>query len=143
MTDFDQRIKNLKEEVEALKTIKRKNSTTLTTITKSAVCIGQLKRIGNAVICMKAGAIAIVPTNPNEKFVFCCALDNYSTKKRQIETINWLFDDGTVGLCCIPRASGIDNGMAANATKNVSITVYVTATSDFEIESSQIINDEE
>ncbi|MEE0870105.1 MAG: hypothetical protein U0L52_01850 [Bacteroidaceae bacterium] len=139
---FEERIKALQGEVEALKTIKRKNSTTLRTITKSGICTGQLKRIGNAVICILAGAIAVIPTNPDEKFIFSCSLDDYSTKKRQIETINWFFDDGAVGICCIPRASGTDNGMAVGATKNVSIRVYVTATSDFTLEASQIVNDE-
>lgn len=140
---FDERIKALRSEVEALKTIKRKNSTTLTTITKTGVCTGQLKRIDNVIVCMLAGAIAVIPTNPDEKFIFSCALDDYSLKMRQIETINWLFDDGAVGICCIPRASGLDNGMAKNATKNVSIRVHVTATSDFTLEASQIVNDEE
>lgn len=138
MTDFDHRIMALRAEVEALKTTRRKSSTTLTTITKTVRCTAQLKRSGNVVLCTKAGAIAIIPTDESQEFLYSVAIAPYSQRGRDVRTTNWLFADGVVGAVLEPYSSDQDDGMAAGATKNITITAYITATADFEAETSQV-----
>lgn len=138
MTDFDHRIMALKSEVEALKTIRRRSSTTLTTITKTVTCTAVLVNYNNIILCKKAGAIKITPINSADEFLYSSAIQPYSDRGRKIETYNWLFSDGSMGVMCVPFGSDMDDGMSAGDTKNVTITVYITSTSDFETDTSQI-----
>ena len=142
MTDFDHRIIALRNEVEALKTTRRKSSTTLTTITKTATCTAQLMNYNNVILCLKAGAIAVIPADGSNGFLYSCALNPYSTRGRDVEILNWLFDDGEVGVMCVPRASSLDNTLSVGSTKNITIEVIITATCDFETEASQIVYNE-
>lgn len=142
MTDFQHRIMALKAEVEALKTTRRKSSTTLMTITKTATCTAQITNYNNVILCTKAGAVAIVPTDGADNFLYSVAIRPYANRGREVETYNWLFADGIVGAMAVPFGSDLDNDLAVGATKNITITVYITATSDFETESSQIIYNE-
>lgn len=141
--DFAERIKRLKAEVEALKTAKRKSSTTLSTITHTATCTAQLYKDSYGIVHTRyAGVVQIVPTDENP-LVYSVALPPYTSRNRNVRAFNWLFDSGTPGVALIPFGSSADNGMANNSTKNVTLTAYITATGDFTTTSSQILNDSE
>lgn len=144
MNDFAQRVKALKLEVEALKAARRRNSTTLRTITKTATCTAQLyKTSHNVVLCRKAGLIEINQIGSDNEFVFGFSQPSFSNRgHRYIILCGWAKDDGTPGVLCVPRGSGVDNDMAQGAYKNVTISVTITATSDFTLTSSQILNDD-
>lgn len=140
--DFEHRIIALRSEIEALKTTRRKSSSTLTTITKTVTCTAQLKNVSNVILCRRAGALAIVPTDGSTNFLYSVALQPYSSRGRDVRTTNWLFNDGAVGVMCVPDASDLDDNLADGSTKNVTITVYITATCDFTTEASQIVYNE-
>lgn len=141
--DFAERIKRLKAEVEALKTVKRKSSTTLSTITHTATCTAQLYKDSYGIVHTRyAGAIQIVPADENP-LVYSVALPPYTSRNRNVRAFNWLFDSGTPGVALIPFGSSADSGMANNSTKNITLTAYITATGDFTTTSSQILNDSE
>lgn len=141
MSDFQHRIMALKAEVEALKTLKRKSSTTLATVTHTATCTATLYKDQYGLIyTRKAGAIEIIPDDPNG-FIYSVAIPQFSSRGRNVRTFNWLFDNGNAGVALIPFGSSADNGMPNNSTKNITLTAYITATSDFSTSSSQLSND--
>ena len=138
MSDFSHRIMALKAEVEALKTARRKSSTTLMTITKTVACTATLKNVNNVVLCQKAAGVAIIPTDGNDEFLYSVAIEPYANRGRDVETYNWLFDDEAMGVMCVPRSSDQDDGMTSGQTKTINIQVKITATSNFATETSQI-----
>lgn len=142
--NFAERVKRLKAEVEALKTAKRKSSTTLSTITHAVTCTAQLYKDSYGIVHTRyAGAIAMIPTDSENPLVYSVALPPYTSRNRNVRAFNWLFDDGAVGVALIPFGSSADSGMVNNSTKNVTLTAYITATGDFTTTSSQILNDSE
>lgn len=144
MTDFDQRIKALRAEVEALKAAQRKNSTVLRTVTKAVTCTARLYRTSsNVVICRQAGLVEIDQANIDNEFVFGFAQPPFAYRSnRNIDIMGWVKDDGTPCVLCIPSSAGADNNMAANSYKDITITVEITATDDFTTTSGQILNDD-
>ena len=140
--DFSQRIKALRAEVEALKTVKRKNSITLATITKTATCAGQIYKDQNGLLYVRySGAVKIIPKGENP-IIYSVALAPYAERKRDARAFNWLFNDDEVGVVVTPFTNSADSSMANNSTKNIALTVHITATDDFTTQSSQILNDD-
>ena len=83
-----------------------------------------------------------MPTDGSTDFLFSASIQPYSSRGRDVRVYNWLFDDGAVGVMCVPFPSDLDNNLADGSTKNVTITVKITATSDFTTEASQIVYNE-
>lgn len=137
---FVERIKALRSEVEALKAVRRKSSLSLNTITKTATCTATLyKTSAGVIVCRYAGLVEIVPNSTDNEAIFCYAQPAASQRNnRQITLTNWVKSDGTLGVLCTPFAISGDGSMASESTKNVTITVYITSTSDFTTSSSQV-----
>lgn len=142
MRDFAQRMKALRAEVEALKTAKRKSSTTLSTISKTATCNCTLFKDNYGMIYTRyAGTVKLIPKY-GQTLLYSVANQPYASRNRDVRIFNWLFDDGSVGAVIIPFSSSADVSMANNSTKNIALTVTITATGDFQTESGQILNDD-
>lgn len=139
--NFEERIKALKAEVEALKTVRRKSSTTFATITKPATCTAQLyKTSAGVVVCQYAGLVKISPSTSGEQPIIGYSQVPYSSRNRDITLTPWVDGSGTLGILCIPDASGLDSGMATETTKNVTVTIYITSTVDFTTSTAQVRN---
>lgn len=139
MTNFDQLIKNLKDEVEALKTVKRKSSTTFETATHAATATALSELVGPldlnrnpTAIITRAALVKIVANNPDEPFIFSWTLEPFSTRGRDVIITPWIMPDGAPALHVVPSPGTYESG-------NISIKVNITATSEFTTESSQII----
>lgn len=136
---FAQRIRTLRAEIEALKTLRRKSSLTLNTITKAATCTAQLyKTSTGVVVCRYAGLVEITPTDGNEPLI-SLSQPSYSNRgRRSVDLTPWVKSDGTLGVLCAPGANSSENTMATESTKNITITIYITSTSNFTTSSSQV-----
>lgn len=141
MTKFDKLIKDLRAEVEALKTVRRKSSLTMETVTKTATGTAVLHKNSYGIItCKKAAVITIQTTDPNP-FVFGFSQPSGSVRGRKVELLGWTDSSNKPSILAIPSESSNDSGMAINSDKNVTITVYITATTDFTTTSSQVTYD--
>lgn len=138
---FDKLIKDLRAEVEALKTVKRKSSLTLETVTKTAIGTAVLHKNGSGTItCKKAAVISIVTDDPNP-FVFGYAQRSGSVRERKMDLMGWTDSNGQPAILAIPSGSSIDSDMANNSDKSIIVFVHITATTDFTTTSSQITYD--
>lgn len=137
---FQDRIKSLRAEVEALKTVRRKSSTTLNTITHSATCTARLyKTSAGVVVCDYAGLVEITPTDTDNDPLIGISQPPYASRgNRDVELVRWVKSDGTLAILCTPGANSSDESMATESTKNVTLTIYITATSEFTTASSQV-----
>lgn len=137
---FQQRIKALKSEIEALKTVRSKSSLVLNTTTKTATCAARLyKTSTGVVVCQYSGLIEINPSNTDNEPLIGYSQPSYSARgNREIDLTPWVKSDGTLGILCTPDAASSDSSMSAGATKDITITVYITATDDFTTTSSQV-----
>jgi tetrahydromethanopterin S-methyltransferase subunit H len=137
---FADRMKTLKAEIEALKTVKRKSSLTLATVTKSATCVAQLYRTeAGAVICQYSGLIEITPRDGTNEPLIGYSQPSYSARgTRDVRLTPWVTADGKLGILCTPEANSAENNMATGSTKDIQITVYITATDDFTTASGQV-----
>lgn len=137
---FAERIKALRAEIEALKTIRRRSSTTLETITRSATCTARLyKTNAGVVVCQYAGLVEITPTDSDNEPLIGISQPPYASRgNREVELVRWVKSDGTLGVLCTPGANSSDESMATGGTKDVTLTIYITATGDFATTSSQV-----
>lgn len=134
MINFDHLILDLKREIEALKTIKRKSSTTLETITKTATGTATSVWTGHATTITRAALVKMTPADSDNPFIFSWTLQPYAQRGRNIQVIPWTTSDGSPALVLIPATDD-------NFVGNISVSVNITATGDFTISTSQIIND--
>ena len=138
--NFEERIKALKAEVEALKTAKHKSSSVLNTVTKTATCTATLyKTSHNVVTCRWAGLVKITPKNSNNEPLISYAQPSYADRgNRDVSLVSWVDGNGTLGILCVPSDASSDSSMTAGSTKDITITIYITATDDFTTTSSQV-----
>lgn len=137
---FDNLIKDLRAEVEALKTIRRKSSVTFETITKTATATAVIHKDSYGTItCKKAAVISIVTSDPNP-FVFSYSQPSGPIRGRKVSLLGWTDSQNRPAILAIPSGSSNDSGMAINSDKNVTITIYITATTDFTTTSSQVVH---
>lgn len=134
MTNFDQLIIELKREIEALKTIKRKSSLTLTTTTKTATGTATAIWTGTASAISKAALIKLTPADSDNPFIFSWTLQPYSYRDRNIHVIPWTTSDGSPAIVLVPDVHPAESG-------SISMTINITATGDFTISTSQITNE--
>lgn len=134
MINFDHLILDLKREIEALKTIKRKSSTTLETITKTATGTATSVWTGHVATITRGALIKMTPADSDNPFIFSWTLQPYAQRGRNIQVIPWTTSDGSPALVLIPATDD-------NFVGNISVSVNITATGDFTISTSQIIND--
>lgn len=134
MTKFDKLIINLRAEIEALKTIRRKSSLTLTTTTKTATGTAVAYYTGHVSTITRAALIKLTPSDPTNPFIFSWTLLPYAQRNRNINVIPWTTSDGSPALVLDPETTGNESG-------NISVSVNITATDDFTISTSQIIYD--
>lgn len=141
MTQFDKLIKDLRAEIEALKAIRRKSSLTLETKTKTATATAVLHKDSYGIVdCKKAAVISIIASDSNP-FVFGYAQPSASIRGRSINLIGWTDSNDRPALLAVPYEAASDSNMPINSDKTITLTVYITATTDFTTTSSQIIYD--
>ena len=148
MKTFAERIKALRAEVEALKAVKSKSSTSLATVTKTVTCTAVMKRgndtpLGPGVIATTYMAlIEIVPTDPTNPLIFSYSQPPYAERgNRSSLCYGWMMANGNPAVLVHPGSSPSDNNMVAQEQRTITMTVYITATGDFTVNVSQIQND--
>lgn len=124
MTDFDSYIKDLEAEVEALKTVKRKSSLTMATITKTIQATATIGTSGQVMVATSVPFIKFDPLHPENPFVFGWSLAPYSERNRDIQVLPWL-DGDDYGVLIIPSPNNTDTP----GTINIDITI--TSTGDY------------
>lgn len=145
MKDFEHRIKALQAEVEALKAVKQKSSTTLATYTKKVTCSALLMRgnstpLGPGVIWTRNMALVeIVPKDSSNPLIFSFSQPSYSDRgNRSSKLYPWMVSNGNSAVLVDPGTSPSDNSMADGTTRTINMTIYITATGDFSVNVSQI-----
>lgn len=145
MKTFAERIKALRAEVEALKAVKSKSSTSLATVTKTVTCTAVRKRgddtpLGPGVILTTYMAlIEIIPTDPTNPLIFSYAQPPYAERgNRSSLCYGWMMANGNPAILVNPGSSPSDDNMVAQEQRTITMTVYITATGDFTVNVSQI-----
>lgn len=135
MTNFDKYILELENEVEALKTIRRKSATMLTTITKridtSATIADQNFSINESVRCWDAVLIRLEFVSDKDA-LYSVSFPPYSENGRPISVINWIDTDGTPAVLAMPYYNGQDSFDSYNTPRTVNFSLFITATDDFQ-----------
>lgn len=124
MTDFDSYIKDLETEVEALKTVKRKSSLTMATITKTIQASATIDTSGQVAIISSVPFIKFDPKQPENPFVFSWTLAPYSERNRDIQVLPWL-DGDDYGVILIPSPNNTDT------PGTISVSITITSTGDY------------
>lgn len=135
MTNFDKLIKDLEAEVEALKTLKRKSSTTLETITKRVDTSASIafQTTSPNVMCWDAVVIRITPAH-EQNILYSVSFPPYATNNRNIQVIPWIESDGTPAILAVPQYNGNDSGWGGyDQPRDVNFSLFITATDDFTI----------
>ena len=145
MKTFAERIKALRAEVEALKAVKSKSSTSLATVTKTVTCTAVKKRgadtpLGPGVIeTTYMGLIEIIPTDPTNPLIFSYSQPPYAERgSRSSLCYGWMLANGNPAVLVDPGSSSSDDNMVAQEQRTITLTVYITATGDFTVNVSQI-----
>lgn len=145
MKTFAERIKALRAEVEALKAVKSKSSTSLATVTKTVTCTAVKKRgestpLGPGVIeTTYMALIEIVPTDPTNPLIFSYSQPPYAERgSRSSLCYGWMMANGNPAVLVDPGSSSSDDNMVAQEQRTITMTVYITATGDFTVNVSQI-----
>ena len=141
MNNFESRIKALRREVEALKTLKKKSSLTLSTITKTIICTGSVYKystpLGDVIVPRMAGLIKISPNDSGECLLGYSQPSYAARGSREIRLVSWL-DNGQIGVACIPYNAPSDSALPYGVS-NISISINITCTSDFTYTTGQIL----
>lgn len=147
MKSFEQRIKALRAEVEALKAVKRKSSTALNTITKTVTCTSTLYRADGSgyyaagtLFVKKIGQIEIIPTD-GQPLIFSFTQPPYASRNNRSSTVlSWLSADGNPAVIVNPGEAASDSSIPNGSSRDIQLTVNITATADFTTRVTQLIN---
>ncbi len=145
MKDFARRIKALRAEVEALKAIKRKSSTVLNTITKSVSCTSTLYRAdgtgyyaAGTLFLKKIAQVEIIPTG-GEPLIFSYSMPPYADRNnRSVKISSWLSSNGNPAVIVDPGEAASDSTIANGTSRDITMTIYITATADFTTSVTQL-----
>lgn len=124
MTDFDAYFKELEAEVEALKTVKRKSSLTMTTITKSIQASATIGTSGQVKVITAVPFIKFDPRHPENPFIFSWTLAPFNERNRDIQIIPWL-DGDDYGVLAVPTPNDGDE------PGDISFNITITSTGDY------------
>lgn len=136
MKNFDDLIKETRAEIEALKSVKRKSSLTLATITKTATGTAVIYKQGATRKLHKAALITIKPKDADNQLIIGHSQPARAVRGRNITIQPWTTPNGDLGLLASP---GTTPDTFADGYNNVTVTINITATGDFTTESSQIL----
>lgn len=147
MKSFEQRIKALRAEVEALKAVKRKSSTALNTITKTVTCTSTLYRADGSgyyaagtLFVKKIGQIEIIPTD-GQPLIFSFSQPPYASRNNRSSTVlSWLSADGNPAVIVNPGEAASDSSIPNGTSRDIQLTVNITATADFTTRVTQLVN---
>ena len=138
MTNFDKYILELENEVNALKTIRRKSATILTTITKridtSASIAWQNYPTNETIRCWDAVLIRLEFVS-NKDALYSVSFPPYSQNGRPIQPLNWIDTDGTPAILAIPFRARTDDSIiwgGYDIPRTVNFSLFITATDDFQ-----------
>lgn len=142
MTTFDDYMAELRQEIEALKTERRRSSLTFKTKTITATAPATLYKTqtGGVVVARYCALIELVPADTDNRLMISYAQPSASARgNRQILIEPWTMPNGNPALYLRPSSASADSSMANGSTKQLNITVYITATGDFTTANHQII----
>ena len=141
MNSLENRITALRREVEALKTLKKKSSLTLSTITKTIICTGSIYKystpLGDVIVPRMAGLIKITPKDGGECLLGYSQPSYAARGNRKIYITGWM-QDGLIGVACTPYGASSDSALPYGVS-NISISVNITCTSDFTYTTGQVL----
>ena len=132
---FAKLIKTLQREVTEEKTVRRRSSLTLQTITKTVTLSCTVHRTSTNYFLTKAG-LARITFNTSTPQIF--ASITRSTGGRGISFSNLNLDNGA-GVIAIPTIGNTwDSGMSVNSDKTFTVQIGITATADFTVTADQV-----
>lgn len=130
---FDERIKSLEAEIEALKTVRRRASSTIPTtsevVTISPTIIGT--KIGNTnyAFAEKAGVIVVQTNDPG--FVSFSVVTNAGSRRYFTESIGDANGNNKFRLYIQFPSSADASELGGSGRKTVPVQIKITSTSDF------------
>lgn len=144
MTTFDDIVKDLRAEVEALKTERRRSSLTFKTktITTAATAVLYRTQAGGVITARYAAIVELVPADPDNRLIFGYSQPSYANRgNRAVELTPWTMDNGNPAVLLVPYSASSDSSMANGSTKNITLSITITASGDFTTTSHQILRD--
>lgn len=141
MTNLQQRITALRREVEALKSLKKKSSLTLSTISKTIQCTGSIYKystpLGDVIVPRMAGLVKIIPKDDGDCLVGYSQPSYAARGNRRVDITLWL-QGGVMGVVCTPYGAPSDSSLGYGV-HNIQISVTITSTSDFDYQIDQVL----
>lgn len=142
MTTFGDYMKALRAEVEALKAERRRSSLTFKTKTITATAPATLYKTqtGGVIVARYCALIELIPTDTDNRLMISYAQPTAPSRSNRLILIEpWTMPNGNPALYLRPSGASADASMANGSTKQINITVYITATGDFTTANHQII----
>lgn len=141
MSKFDSYIKDLRREIEALKTERRRSSLTFTTktITTSAPATMYKTQNGNVIEGRYNALVEIIPRDDTNRLIFGFSQPAFSTRQRDVRLFPWILDNGNPGVLMIPYRNNADESMANGSTKEITLSLTITASGDFTTQNHKLL----
>ena len=131
---FNDRLLQIEREIQALKTVRRRTSTTMRVITKQVSATVRLKARGTPLGVVARvqyyGYVEIVPSDSSMPFFFSTSELEFGQVGRTVELIGYGLDNRFGVLVDVGFAAS-DNTMADGETRDIQIAFYVSCTQDF------------
>lgn len=141
MTTFDDYMNALRAEIEALKAERRRSSLTFRTKTITTTAPATLYRtqVGGVIIARYCALIELVPADTDNRLIFGYAQPSFATRGRQVDIVPWIMANGNPAVLLIPQGGSADASMANGSTKEITLSLTITASGDFTTTNHKII----
>lgn len=135
---FAKLIKSIQREIEEEKSVRRRSTLTLQTMTKSVTLSFRVQRSGNYYNLTKVG-VATLHFNTDAPQIWCAQAGSRNDRQARGLTFYNYNVDGE-GAVWVEAATGriFDSDLADGASKDFTAKIYITATADFTITASQM-----
>lgn len=141
MGSFNDRLLQIEREIQALKTIRRRTSTTMKTITKRVTATvtftARQTALGVFVYTESRGYVEITPSDASLPYFFAYSKMSTTQSGGRRITLQPYGENGKSGYLVDASTLESDKSIGAGGHMNVSVSFYITCTQDFTWTASQ------
>ena len=143
MMTFDDYMKDIRAEMEALKTERRRSSLTFKTktITTTAPATLYKTQVGGIITARYCAVVELVPKDTDNRLAFCFSQPSFATRGRHVIIMPWTMANGNPAIYLEPKGSSADSGMANGSTKEITLSVTITASGDYTTTNHKVLGD--
>ena len=144
MTTFDDYIKAIRTEIEAIKAERRRSALTFKTktITATATAVLYKTQVGGVIIPRYDAIVELIPADPDNRLIFGYSQPSFAYRGNRAVTLTpWIMDNGNPAVLLDPGGAPADASMANGSTKTITLSLTIVASGDFTIATHQILKD--